>query len=75
MIKIREEIDEIASGKYSREDNVIKNAPHPMAVVSDSNWDKPYSREKAAYPLPYLNQTKFWPTVTRVDDGKFPRTM
>ncbi len=73
MIKIREEVDEIASGKYPRDDNVLKNAPHPVALMtlSEEDWNRPYSKEKAAYALPYLRKTKFWPTVTRIDDGEF----
>ncbi|KAI5898036.1 glycine dehydrogenase [Schizophyllum commune H4-8] len=71
MIEIRKEAEEVVKGEQPRENNVLKNAPHPMSVlaVSDADWNRPYSREKAAYPLPYLKEKKFWPTVSRVDDA------
>ncbi|KPM41976.1 putative glycine dehydrogenase (decarboxylating), mitochondrial [Neonectria ditissima] len=72
MISIREEIREVEEGKQPREGNVLKNAPHPQVDLirgdGDGKWERPYSREKAAYPLPYLVEKKFWPTVARVDD-------
>ena len=63
MIKIREEIEEIISGKQPRDNNVIVNAPHTQQVLLSEKWDRPYTREQAAYPVPSL-----WPTVSRVDD-------
>lgn len=76
MISIREEIREIEEGKQPREGNVLKNSPHPQRdlIMGDGNgkWERPYSREKAAYPLPYLEEKKFWPSVARIDDSKFP---
>ena len=75
LISIRQEIREIEEGKQPREGNVLKNSPHTQydLLVGDAegNWTRPYSREKAAYPLPYLKEKKFWPTTTRVDDSKF----
>ncbi|KAI1421765.1 glycine dehydrogenase [Xylaria sp. FL1777] len=72
LISIRGEIREIEEGKISREGNVLKNAPHPMQdfIEGDGNgtWERSYSREKAAYPLPWLKEKKFWPTVARIDD-------
>ncbi|MFZ1546258.1 MAG: aminomethyl-transferring glycine dehydrogenase [Candidatus Nitrotoga sp.] len=68
MISIRKEIDEIASGKADKEDNVIKNAPHTAKAVLTSNWKHSYSREKAAYPLKWVQDNKFWPSVARVDN-------
>ncbi|KYK60957.1 putative glycine decarboxylase P subunit [Drechmeria coniospora] len=71
MISIREEIREVEDGKQPREGNVLRNSPHTQAdiILGDGgSWDRPYSRQKAAYPLPYLLEKKFWPTVTRVDD-------
>ena len=74
LISIREEIREIEEGKQPREGNVLKNAPHPQLDLirgdGDGKWERPYSREKAAYPLPYLIEKKFWPTVARADDGE-----
>lgn len=72
MISIREEIREIEEGKQPRENNVLKNSPHSQLdlIRGDGNgkWDRPYSREKAAFPLSYLEEKKFWPSVGRVDD-------
>jgi glycine dehydrogenase len=68
MIAIRGEIDEIIAGKADKKDNVIKHAPHTAkAVVSDA-WARPYSRERAAFPLPWVRDNKFWPSVARVDN-------
>lgn len=70
LIYIRQEIKDIADGKMDKKNNPLKNAPHPQEVVMADNWDKPYSREMAAYPAPWLKGTgrKFWPSCARVDD-------
>ncbi|MCX7195632.1 MAG: aminomethyl-transferring glycine dehydrogenase, partial [Proteobacteria bacterium] len=68
MISIRKEIDEIISGEADKEDNVIKNAPHTAKSVLTSNWKHSYSREKAVYPLKWVQDNKFWPSVARVDN-------
>lgn len=68
MIKIRAEIAEVESGKQPKDNNVLKNAPHPMHILLQREWTRPYSRETAAYPVPGLRKQKFWPTVGRVDD-------
>jgi len=68
MIAIREEIDEIATGKTDRKDNIIKHAPHTAQTVSANEWNRSYSREKAAYPLPWLRESKFWSAVARIDN-------
>ena len=70
LISIREEIAEIEKGQQPKEGNVLKMSPHPQRDLLIGEWDRPYSREKAAYPLPYLKEKKFWPSVARVDDGK-----
>ncbi|KAM0753184.1 glycine dehydrogenase [Meredithblackwellia eburnea MCA 4105] len=75
MIKIREEAEEIATGKQPRGNNIITNAPHPIQVVSATEWDRPYSREEAAYPDPRLRRNKFWPAVSRVDDSYGDRNL
>ncbi|EUC63833.1 glycine dehydrogenase [decarboxylating] protein, partial [Rhizoctonia solani AG-3 Rhs1AP] len=67
MIQIRKEAEDIITGAQPRENNLIKNAPHPISVIV-GEWDRPYSRETAAFPLAWLKQRKFWPTVGRVDD-------
>jgi glycine dehydrogenase len=69
MISIRKEIQEIADGKFDKTDNVIKNAPHTSKLVVSDNWTKPYSREKAAFPLKWVKANKFWPSVARVDNA------
>ena len=69
LISIREEIKEIEEGKQAKEKNVLKMAPHTQKDLLRSEWDRPYSREKAAYPLAWLKEKKFWPSVTRLDDG------
>ncbi|MEM9077895.1 MAG: aminomethyl-transferring glycine dehydrogenase [Bacteroidota bacterium] len=66
MLAIREEIDEASSEDH---DNVLKNAPHTLAMVTSDNWIFPYSRQKAAFPLEYVGENKFWPTVRRVDEA------
>jgi glycine dehydrogenase len=70
LIAIRAEADAIARGDADAEDNVLKNAPHTVDEITANEWTHAYSREQAAYPLPYLREgLKFWPSVGRVDDG------
>ncbi|MFN5834437.1 MAG: aminomethyl-transferring glycine dehydrogenase [Akkermansiaceae bacterium] len=68
MISIHGEIQEIIDGKMDANDNALKNAPHTMGVLCGNDWAHPYSREQAAFPLPYLRNHKFWPTVSRIDN-------
>jgi glycine dehydrogenase len=68
LIEIRNEIQEIENGLYPKDNNVLHNAPHTAANVMSDNYDKPYSREKAVYPLPYIKSNKFWPSVSRIDN-------
>ncbi|MFG0331556.1 MAG: aminomethyl-transferring glycine dehydrogenase [Phycisphaerales bacterium] len=68
LIAIREEIAAIESGEMDRENNALRNAPHTIHVVSADEWDRPYSREQAAFPAPWLRDAKFWPAVGRVDN-------
>jgi glycine dehydrogenase len=68
MIAIRAEIQAVIDGKADPADNVLKNAPHTAAVVSADNWPHRYSREQAAYPLPFVRERKFWPSVGRIDN-------
>ncbi len=75
LIEIRNEIREIEEGKADKQNNVLKNAPHTAAVVTADVWDKPYSRSKAAYPLPYIKEAKFWPSVSRVDNAYGDRNL
>ncbi|MFT5998987.1 MAG: glycine dehydrogenase [Neolewinella sp.] len=70
LIAIRAEADAIARGEADAEDNVLVNAPHTVAEITADEWHHAYSREQAAYPLPYLRDgLKFWPSVGRVDNG------
>jgi glycine dehydrogenase len=68
MIAIREEIAEIEAGKMSREDNLLKNAPHTAGALLAAEWPHPYARERAAFPLPYVRAAKFWPAVGRLNN-------
>jgi glycine dehydrogenase len=70
LISIRKEIAQVESGKQPQSGNVLKMSPHSIKDLMRNEWDRPYSREQAAYPLPYLKEKKFWPSVTRLDDGK-----
>lgn len=69
MLEIRKEIEEVATGKVDAENNVLHNAPHKQTVVINSDWDRPYSIEKAVFPLPYLRSNKFWPQIGRVNNA------
>ncbi|TVR78226.1 MAG: glycine dehydrogenase (aminomethyl-transferring) [Saprospirales bacterium] len=76
MLKIKEEIDEVARGEYDQDNNVLKNAPHTLKELTAITWDYPYSREKAAYPLDYLKSGhKFWVQVGRVDNAYGDRNL
>ncbi len=75
MIAIREEIREVEEGRADRTDNVLKNAPHTSRVALSDQWDRPYSREKAVFPLPYLRFNKFWPSVSRIDNAYGDRNL
>jgi glycine dehydrogenase len=68
LIAIRSEIQDVIDGKVDPRDNVLKNAPHTAEEVTADAWPHPYSREQAAYPLPYLRSSKFWPSVARIDN-------
>ncbi len=68
MIKIREEIRAIEAGTMDKASNPLKHAPHTMHVISDDAWNRPYTRQQAAFPLPWVKETKFWPSVGRVDN-------
>jgi glycine dehydrogenase len=70
LISIRKEIKEVEDGKQPKENNVLKMAPHSQVDLITEEWDRPYKRATAAYPLPYLKEKKFWPAVTRLDDGR-----
>ena len=67
MIGIREEIREIEAGRTPRENNVLKGAPHTAEVLTADSWDRPYSRQRAAFPVAWVRERKFWPAVGRLN--------
>ncbi len=75
LLSIRAEIQEVEDGKADRVENVLKNAPHTAMMVLRDDWNLPYSREKAVYPLPYVKGNKFWPTVRRIDSAYGDRNL
>jgi glycine dehydrogenase len=75
MRSIAAEVEEVISGDADREDNVLKRAPHGEQTVVSDTWDRPYSREKAAYPLAWIRENKFWPGCDRVDDAYGDRNL
>ncbi len=75
MISIREEIKEIETGAADRQDNVLKNAPHPVSRVTASAWTHPYTRERAAFPAEWTLDFKFWPAVARVESAYGDRNL
>jgi glycine dehydrogenase len=75
LISIYHEIKEIEEGKADKKQNVLKNAPHTQQVVLSSDWQQPYTREKAAFPLPYVAANKFWPSVSRVNNTHGDRNL
>jgi glycine dehydrogenase len=75
LIRIREEVREIEMGIADRQNNVLKNAPHTADMVISDSWDKPYGREKAAYPAPWTRDAKFWPSVGLVESAAGDRNL
>jgi glycine dehydrogenase len=75
MIMIRAEIQDIIDGRQPRTNNVLKNAPHTARAVTASKWDRPYSREQAAFPAVWVKEHKFWPHVERIDEAYGDRNL
>ena len=75
LISIRNEIAAIETGTMDRVNNPLKHAPHTAAVVSSGAWDRPYSREQAAFPASWLHQHKYWPPVARIDNAYGDRNL
>jgi glycine dehydrogenase len=69
LIAIRAEIRDIEEGRADRKNNVIKRAPHTAEAIADAAWDRPYGREQAAFPLPWVRERKLWPAVGRIDNA------
>ena len=68
LIAIREEIARVERGDWPADNNPLRNAPHTQADLADDSWNRPYTRQQAAFPLPWVAENKFWPTVNRIDD-------
>ena len=68
-------LNEILSGSADKDDNVLKNAPHTSKAIIAGEWKHSYSREKAAFPLEWLQDAKYWPTVARVDNAYGDRNL
>jgi glycine dehydrogenase len=75
MIAIREEIRAIETGEADRTDNVLKNAPHTLRRVTADEWTHPYTRTQAAYPAPWIQASKFWPTAARIESAYGDRNL
>lgn len=75
MISIRHEIADVVDGLSDKINNPLKNAPHTVTVITGNEWEHPYTRQKAAFPLPYVAANKFWPSVGRVNDTYGDRTL
>jgi glycine dehydrogenase len=75
MLSIRQEIADITAKVADAENNVLKNAPHTQAMITADEWDFPYGRQKAGFPLPWVSENKFWPSVRRVDEAYGDRNL
>jgi glycine dehydrogenase len=75
MVAIRAEIARVGSGEYDPSDNPLRNAPHTAAMLLGGQWEHPYSREEAAYPLPAARRGKYWPPVRRIDGAYGDRNL
>ncbi|MCK4638711.1 MAG: glycine dehydrogenase (aminomethyl-transferring), partial [Bacteroidales bacterium] len=75
MISIRNEIKEVEEGKADKEINVVVKAPHTVQMVTTENWEFPYSRQKAAFPMSWSYDDKYWPAVTKIDDAYGDRNL
>ena len=75
LIAIKKEITEVENGTLDKTDNPLKNAPHTVAVITANEWEHAYSRQTAAFPLPYVLERKFWPSVGRVNDSHGDRSL
>lgn len=75
MLSIRDEIRQLEQGQADKKDNPLKNAPHTQFIVTAEEWNHPYSRQTAAYPLYYVTQHKFWPSVARVNNTHGDRNL
>ena len=75
LLEIRKEIEAVCTGAVDAKDNTLKNAPHTMFVATADTWEHPYSRQQAAFPLPWVRDRKFWPSIGRVDNAHGDRVL
>ena len=75
MVAIRGEIQAVIDGAADRADNMLKNAPHTVEELLRADWEHPYSREQAAFPLPFVRLHKYWPPVSRINDALGDRNL
>jgi glycine dehydrogenase len=75
MVAIKQECEDIKSGKSDKNDNPLKMAPHTMCELTNDSWQHPYSRQQAAFPLHWIAENKFWPSSARVDNGYGDRNL
>jgi glycine dehydrogenase len=75
MISLKEEIEEVRNGQVDKTNNVLKHAPHTHQVVLNETWNRPYAKEKAVFPLPFVRYNKFWPSVGRVNNSHGDRNL
>jgi glycine dehydrogenase len=75
LLSIHDEIMEVKEGQADAEHNVLRNSPHTVEETAGDSWNHPYGREKAAFPLRWIRENKFWPSVARVDDGYGDRNL
>jgi glycine dehydrogenase len=75
MIAIRREIADIENSLADKANNLLKHAPHTQSIIINSNWNRPYTREAAAFPLPYVSHNKFWPTISRINNTHGDRNL
>jgi glycine dehydrogenase len=75
MLSIRQEIQEVIDGTADKHENVLKHAPHTADVLLATEWTRPYTREKAAYPRPWVKESKFWPSVSRIESAYGDRNL
>ena len=67
MIQIKKECEKVRTGEWPKDNNPLVNAPHTHADIASADWDRPYTREQAVYPLPFVAENKFWP-INRIND-------
>lgn len=75
LLSIKKEMDEIEAGQYTQDNNVLINAPHTLEMITSDKWEMPYPRQKAAYPLYWIRENKFWPSIRRIDQAYGDRNL